>query len=137
MPTKYKIIKANDFLKAKPTGETDIEKTRKMIAKIASLAKPPADYEILIDVRESYGNLTIFDMYEIVTELGRHRHAFRNKIAVIVRFDYQWDKVQFLKLCAKNRGFRVESFTEFEDAIDWLTTAVDVQEESSSKSAAQ
>ena len=111
MPTKYKIIKANDFLKVKRTGETDIEKTRKMIARIASLAKPPADYEILIDARESYGNLTIFDMYEIVTEFGRYRNAFRNKIAVIVRFDYQWDKAQFLKLCAKNRGFRVESFT--------------------------
>lgn len=124
---EYKIISTNEFLKAKPSGEFDWEESKKMLVEIATLIESSANCEILLDVRESYGNLTFFDIYEFVTELGRHRSIFRNKIAVLSRDDHQFDNAMFMELCAKNRGFRVRVFTNFEETIDWFSTSVDVE----------
>ena len=71
MKTRYKIINGKDFIKARPTGEIDLEQSKKLLVQLAAMANPPADYEILIDVREMYGNLNYADMWELVAELGR------------------------------------------------------------------
>jgi hypothetical protein len=129
----YKIISSNEFLKAKPSGEFDREESKKMLVEIVTFAESPVDYEMLLDVRQAYGRLTSTDIYEFVTELSKHRYAFRNKIAVLSRGnissqnDRQFDNTQFMELCAKNRGLQVEAFTSFEETIDWLNTSVDIE----------
>ena len=135
MPKKvdYKIISANEFLKAKPSGEFDREESKKVLIEIAMLIESPADYEILLDIRQAHGNLTFVDIYEFVTELGKHRSAFRNKIAVLSRNDRQLDNARFMEVCAKNRGFQIGAFTNFEETIDWLTTSVDIDINNPSK----
>jgi hypothetical protein len=120
MKVNYKVIKAKDFLKAKPTGEADVEYAKKMLTQIAAMATPPADYEILLDIREAQGNLNYADVYELIAVLGRHRNAFRNKIAILARDDEQFDRAHFLELSAKYRGFEVGAFTSFEETINWL-----------------
>ncbi len=126
MKTSYKLISAKDFIKTHPTGEPDLKQSKKILVELAAIAKPPADYEILLDVRDSYGTLTLFDMYELVAVLGRHRSSFRNKIAFLTRPDHQFDKAKFLELCARNRGFQVGAFTDFEETIEWLETTVEI-----------
>ena len=125
MKTTYKIIDAKDFIKAHPTGEADLEQSKKILIELATIAGPPADYEILLDIREAnkhlnYGHLNYCEIYQFVEELGRHRSAFRNKIAVLARPDSQFDRACFMELCAKNRGFQVGAFTEFEKTVEWL-----------------
>ncbi|MCD6395817.1 MAG: hypothetical protein J7M40_20220 [Planctomycetes bacterium] len=134
METTYKLISAKDFIKTHPTGEPDLEQSKKILIELAAIAEPPADYEILLDARDAYGTLTLFDMYELVTELGRHRSAFRNKIAVLSRPDHQFDKARFLELCARNRGFQVGAFTDFQETIEWLQTCVEIGKTVSEKS---
>ncbi len=124
---EYKIISANEFLKAKPSGEFDHEESKKMLVEIATLIESPANCEVLLDFRETYGNLTFFDIYEFVAELGKHRSTFRNKTAVLSRDDRQFDNAKFMELCAKNRGFQVKVFTNFEETIDWLASSVDIE----------
>jgi hypothetical protein len=131
MKTTYKIISAKDFIKANPTGEPDLAEAKRILIELVSIAQPPADYEILLDVRETYGHLTYFDMYELVAELGRHRGTFHNKIAFLARNDHQFDKGRFMELCAKNRGFQVCAFTDFEETIEWLQEAVEVVKDAS------
>ncbi len=94
---------------------------------MASIAEPPADYEILLDIRQAYGNANFSDVYELAAELGRHREAFRNKIAILARNDRQFDNAQFMELCARNRGFQLQAFTDFEETIDWLATCTPVK----------
>lgn len=120
MPVNYKIIQAKDFIKAKPTGETDIEESKKVLGQLAEIAKVVENCEILMDVREAYGNLDMDDLHELVLEFGRHRDAFRSKIAVIARADEQFNKAVFVEMCAGIDGFKVVAFTDFEEAINWL-----------------
>ncbi len=134
MKTTYKLISAKDFIKTHPTGEPDLEQSKKILIELAAIAEPPADYEILLDCRDSYGHLSFLDMYELVAEFGRHRLAFRNKIAFLSRPDEQFDRARFLELCARNRGFQVGAFTDFQETIEWLQTAVEVGKNVSEKS---
>lgn len=110
MKATYKIINAKDFIKANPSGKVDLAQSKQMLIELATIAEPPADYEILLDIREvnkhlNYGHLNYCEIYQFIEELGRHRSAFRNKIAVLARPDSQFDRACFMKLCAKNRGF--------------------------------
>ena len=120
MPVNYKIIQAKDFIKAKPTGGIDLEESKKVLGLLAEMAKLVEDCEILLDVREAYGDLDMADLNELVLEFGRHREAFRSKIAVLARNDEQFNKAIFVEMCAGIDGFKVMAFTEFEDAIIWL-----------------
>jgi hypothetical protein len=125
---EYKIIRANEFLRAKPSGEFDREESKKVLVEIVEIAKSHTDCELMLDIRNAYGKLTFVDIYEFVAELGKHITAFRNKIAVLSRQDdRQFDNSKFMELCAKNRGFYVEAFTNFEESVNWLTTSVDIE----------
>jgi len=120
MSVNYKIIQAKDFIKAKPTGEIDLEESKKVLGQIAEMVEAIGDYEVLMDVREAYGNMDQDDLCELVLELGRHREAFKSKIAVITRDDEQFNKAVFVEMCANIDGFTISAFTDFEKAIDWL-----------------
>lgn len=126
METHYKIISAKDFIKAKPSGEIDLEQSKKIFIELASIAKPHTECNILMDIRLVHTNLCFSDIYELVLELVKYRSSFRNKIAVLSRVDRQYDNVQFMELCATNRGFQVRAFVDFEKTIDWLAESKDV-----------
>lgn len=128
MPVNYKIIQAKDFIKAKPTGGIDLDESKKVLGQIADMAKVVGDCEILMDLREAYGNLDMDDLHELVLEFGRHRDAFRSKIAVITRNDEQFNKAVFVEMCANIDGFTVVAFVDFEKAINWLQTDDSIQD---------
>ncbi len=114
------VIHAKDFLKVKSSGEVDLEESKLVLGKIIEMTELPGNYEILLDVRDAYGNLDEEDLWELVLELGRHRAKFRNKIAILAREDAQINKAIFFELCAQIIGFNVSAFTDFEQAIEWI-----------------
>jgi hypothetical protein len=118
----YKIIQAKDFVKAKPTGEIDLEQSKRILGDLADIAAMPEAFDILMDIREAFGNLDQSDVWELVEELGRHRKAFKNKIAVLARDDAQFSKAVFAEMCAHMsvHDYKLSAFTEYERAIEWL-----------------
>ncbi len=131
MTAKYKVISAKDFIKADPSGDIDLEQSKKVLIELAEITQPPADYEILIDFRHTNTNptkhLSFWDVVEFAKEFCRHRDAFKNKFAFLCRHDEQFDRAKFAQLFTTNRGFRVAAFTNFEEAIDWMAEPEDVE----------
>ena len=123
MQINYKIILAKDFIRATPTGELDLEQSKILINQILEIVNVTADYELLLDVREAYGKMDHNDLWELILELGKHRSAFRNKIAVLARDDEQFNKAVFLELCASTSGFKISAFDDFEQATNWLQSS--------------
>jgi proline racemase len=121
----YKIIQAKDFIKAKPSGEVDLEQSKKILGEMAEMASLPGEYNILLDVRETFGNMDHDDVWELVEELGQRRKAFKNKIAVLTRNDEQFNKAAFAEMCANMsmHDFTLSAFTEFEQATEWLQSS--------------
>lgn len=125
---KYRVISGKDFIKAKPSGDLDLEASIKILASIASIAKYPSDYEVLVDIRDVniHKRLTLSEVFAFVKEMVKNRSAFRNKIAVLSRDDKQLGNSRFTELCATNRGLLVKSFVSFEEAIEWLTSPLEI-----------
>jgi hypothetical protein len=120
MAIDYKVIQAKDFIKAKPTGEVNLNESKKILGQLAEMLDIMRHYELLLDVREAYGNLQQADLEELVSELVQHREAFRNKIAVLTRDDEQFNKAVFVEMCANIDGLMISAFTDYEQAISWI-----------------
>jgi hypothetical protein len=49
-----------------------------------------------------------------------HAHAFSGKTAVLCPME-RFDRARFFALLADSRGFDIEAFTSYEEAITWLS----------------
>lgn len=129
MDVKYKIISAKDFIKTNPSGDIDLDQSKKILVELAAITHPPADYEILFDIRQTNVNrvLSFWATVEIAKEFCRHRDAFRNKVAFLCRDDKQFDRAKFTQLFTTNRGLQVAAFRDFEEAIDWLAESQEIK----------
>lgn len=125
MKAQFKFIKTKDFLKTTATGELNLQESKKVLQLIAELNKPDELHDMLIDLRGTTSVLTLSDIYELVTEVGKHRHSFRKKIAILLGPNHDMDKARFLEMCAQNRGYTCNAFTDFEDAACWLMEVKD------------
>jgi hypothetical protein len=85
---------------------------------------PLVDYDIILDTRKAQSELSANDLWYLAAELGEHREAFSRKAAILCPLE-RFDQAEFFALCAHNRGFQVNAFTSFGDAMEWLIAADD------------
>ncbi len=126
MDLNIRIIHNREFVMTAPSGAVDIEKSRQMLLKLASMTMPPNDYDILIDCREVTSQPTITDIIQIVSFMLDHRSSFRNKLAILTHPGTRLEVAKFAELYAQNRGLKVAAFDNFESAIMWLSTATEM-----------
>ena len=127
MPINIKIIQATEFLRATPEGEAYIEKAERLLKDIADAGAGLDGFHVLVDTRRVTGHLTAIELWHLADKLVHYRRPFGNKTAILCpveRFDYS----RFFALCAENKGFNVQAFTNYEDAMEWLLAPADVLE---------
>ena len=123
MSTKIKIVTSRDFLEVTPYGAIDITTSRKLLVDIAKAEHSPADYDLLIDFRDTRWYLSTSEVYQLASELSQHGDTFLRKVAVLILPGLDFKSAAFLATCSHNRGFSVEAFTDFEIAIHWLLSS--------------
>ncbi len=126
MATKIKIITAQDFLEVALDGIINIATSRQLIVDIAKAEHPPADYELLVDFRDTHNQLSISDVYQLAGELYQHGDTFRRKVALLVLPGVSFARASFFETCSYNRGFSVNAFTDYEKAMHWILAAEDL-----------
>jgi hypothetical protein len=139
MPSHIKIIHAHEFIKVTAEGKLDFAESKKLLIEVAtkSNAAPLDDYEIILDTRKAHSALTVTDLYNLVSELGKFRKVFSRKIAIICPPD-RFNNLEFFALCAQNRGYLVGAFISFVEAWEWLSMEDDAdQVEESCQSTSQ
>jgi hypothetical protein len=114
------IVQATDFIIATPDGVLDLEKSRELLKKITKTSEGHRDFHILIDFRTTDIKLSTVDIWEICRGLSEYGETFKRKTAILLREDGNFEKMRFLELCAFNRGFKINPFMDFEEAIMWL-----------------
>jgi hypothetical protein len=129
MDLNIRIIHAHDFLKTTPTFHVDLEASKQFFLKLARENAAPRQYDLLIDLRRTTGNLSIPEITEVVKVLIEHRDSFRSKIAIMTTPGVKLENAKFAALYANNRGFQVAAFTDFEEAINWLMVSYEVPSE--------
>lgn len=120
MTKKIKLIRSVEYLHTSPEGKIDFQQSKKILADLAKAKRPPADFDILLDFRRAQWVLSTADIYYLAAELDKHDHTYRDKVAILVLPGLDFDNSEFFELCAQNRGFNVETFTNYEEAVQWF-----------------
>lgn len=126
MDLDIRIIQHNDFLKTTPSGEIDLKTSRQILLTLASLNNPPSKRDILLDLRDATDRLSIADITILVKLMSDHWDSFRSKLAILTQPGPSHELAEFMELYAGNRGFWVAAFDNFEAAILWLATTIDI-----------
>jgi hypothetical protein len=123
MSSEIKIYKIRDFIRKPATGEIDFDRSMKIVRDLATAATFHADHNILIDLRETtVTTKSMSDILNVAVEIARYKSVFKNKIANVIPDDEKRLSIanQF-KACLDIKGFQYDFFTDFEDAIEWLS----------------
>ena len=119
-PANVKVIHAHEFVRARPGGVLDLEASEVLLLDIARAAEGVDRVEVLIDTRQTGGQLGAADLWFLADRLAKHRHAFSGKTAVLCPIE-RFDRARFFALLADSKGFDVEAFTSYEEAVAWLS----------------
>ena len=124
----YKIYQTNNFIKKIKKGELNIENFRNMIQELAAASAVHKNHNLLIDIREITPINGFGEILKIIIEATKYYHAFRNKIALIIANEPdRIARTKFFKAGLKLGNYQFEYFTDYENALDWLS---DIQERS-------
>ena len=124
MPTHIRIIHSQEFIKATPEGQLDLEESKKLLLEIVLASGPLLDYDIVLDTRKAQSEMSANELWYLAAELSKYCKAFSRKAAILCPLE-RFDHAEFFALCAHNRGFQVSAFTSFGDAMEWLIAADD------------
>ena len=122
---KVQIIHAGDFIKNTPEGEVNLELSKIRIAKLVQALELTHEYNLLVDWRNVVINYSMTHLFDLALEIFKDEALSKAKISLLVQPD-DFNKGEFLQLCAQNRGVRLSAFTEYENAMDWLTTETEL-----------
>ncbi len=120
MATTIRHIMARDFLEVTADGIINMDTSRQLIVDIAKAEHHHADYELLIDLRDTQSELTVTNVYQLAAELCKHGTTFRRKVALVVTPGINFNQADFFETCAHNRGFFVNAYTDYETALRWI-----------------
>ena len=119
MPTNVKIIHASDFIRARPEGAAQLEDAEQLLKDIIAAGTGLEDYEVLVDTRRVTGSLSATDLWTLAEKLTKFRASFAHRTAILCPLE-KFDHSRFFALCAENRGFNIQAFTSYEEAMEWL-----------------
>jgi hypothetical protein len=119
VPANVKVIQATEFIRATPEGTAYIEKAEQLLREIADAGAGLEGFHVLVDTRRVAGALTAVELWYLADKLSHYRRTFGNKTAILCPVE-KFDHSRFFALCAENKGFNVQAFTDYEHAMEWL-----------------
>ena len=120
---RVKIYRMKDLLRLTETGKIDVDRSKEIVRQLAVAASFHADHNILLDLRETtIKEENMNDVLGVALEIARYQAAFKGKLANLLPDD---EKRLFvarqLKALMVIKGFQYEIFTNFEEAVEWLS----------------
>jgi len=126
MPTELQIIRAQEFIRLGAQGRLDLKASKALLAVLAGACWKRGINQALLDLRALHpGPKPVFSPDDLVTLVKTfHEIGFthRQRLAVLYRSDPHRRADMFASI-AKLRGWSVQAFNDFEEAVTWLSGA--------------
>ena len=119
-----------DFLRKTETGDLDYDRIVEIVRELAAAAALHSGHNILLDLRET--KVSVNSMYEVMKvamEFSQFKTVFRNKIANVIPNDIaRISMAKKAEAAFQIKGIQYKFFTDFEDAIEWLSEKIDLNQ---------
>jgi hypothetical protein len=129
MSSEIKIYKVKDFIRRNESGDIDFDRSMQIIHDLAITASFYVGHNVLVDLRETtiVGESNIGLIMQLALEMARYGSVFKGKIANVVPDDEKrLATAKQFKTSLDIQGLNYEVFTNFEDAINWLSDVTEV-----------
>ena len=120
MGAKISIIPASEFMVSDIDGVHDVGQWRAHLAKLLRAAAIAGTDNLLLDIREARSPLRAFEVFSLVSVFDELVPPFAGRLAILNRPKDAFDRAEFFSKCAQRRGFDVEAFQDYEEAVQWL-----------------
>jgi hypothetical protein len=120
MALKIKIIRSVDYLDVNEDNSIDFKESIRKLVELAEPKRPPVDYELLLDFRRTQWILSTEEIFMLIDPVIGCPDSARDKIALLLLPGVNFNRELFNGLCEKTKGSEVRTFTNYEDAIQWL-----------------
>ncbi len=123
MNSEVKVYKIKDLIRINKKGTIDLDRSIRTVHELAATAAFHADCNILVDSRDTVViGANLKDIFKLTLELVRFKSIFKNKIANVIPDDVERISIaKKFKACMDIKDFEYKYFTNFEDAIEWLS----------------
>jgi hypothetical protein len=140
MPIELQIIRAQEFIRLGAHGRFDLKASKAMLAQLAHACCKRGINQALLDLRAlNPGPTPVFSPNDLVTLVNTfHEVGFTQKqrLAVLYNSDPH-HRARLFAFIAKLRGWKVQAFDNFEEAITWLSSGEESKVETDGAAAAQ
>jgi formylglycine-generating enzyme required for sulfatase activity len=123
---ELQIIRAQEFIRLGAQGQLDLKASKALLAVLAGACWKRGINQALMDLRALHpGPEPVFSPDDLVTLVKTFREigfTHRQRLAVLYRSDPHHRASMFASI-AKLRGWCVQAFDDFEEAVIWLSAA--------------
>jgi len=124
MPYKLAYAAEHNCIMGQITGQLDEQMIREYIAEMALLLKKHQCTRILSDLRainDLIFTLTTFQVYMMPNYVSQAGYPLGTKRAIVVS-GVETENLAFFETVSRNQGQLVAVFTDFDEALEWLTS---------------
>ena len=119
MSYQLSIIRSQDWLHAKVTGENSAHTVASYMKELAQTCREAECSRLLIEERLEGPRLDMFEVFEVVA-LGADASRAQFKAIAFVDVNAEGDLMRFAETVAANRGAPVKVFPTVAEATAWL-----------------
>ena len=119
MPTNVTVIRAGDFVRAKPGGVLDLAASVQLLADVVAASRAVDDMAVLLDTRNALAVLSTTDLWSLAEKAAASPARRFRRTAVLCPAE-RFDHARFFAMCGERHNFDVRAFTDYERAMEWL-----------------
>jgi hypothetical protein len=124
MPFELQIIRAREFIRLGPHGKFDLKASKAVLAELAAACRKRGINQALLDLRALHpGAKPVFspdDLAVLVNTFREFGFTHRQRLALLYSSDPH-HRARLFAFIAKLRGWCVQAFDSFEEAVTWLS----------------
>jgi hypothetical protein len=120
MPIELEIIRAAEFIRVGTQGHFDLTASCAVLSKITTACKRRGIERALVDVRDSVANLNPTELAALVN-VFRDIGFSRDQRLAILHAEERSHRPRMFAFISRMKGWNVQAFTKFEDAMCWLS----------------
>jgi hypothetical protein len=140
MPMELQIIRAREFIRVGAHGRFDLKASKAVLAQLARACCKRGINQALLDLRALHpGPTPVFSPNDLVTLVNTFREVGftqKQRLAVLYSSDPH-HRARLFAFIAKLRGWKVQAFDNFEEAITWFSSGEESKVETELTAAAQ
>jgi hypothetical protein len=124
MPMELQIIRAQEFIKLGAKGHFDMKASKAVLAQLAAACWKRGINQALLDLRALHpGSKPVFSPNDLVTLVNTFcKVGFTHDLRLALLYGSDpHHRARLFAFIAKLRGWKVQAFDEFEQAVLWLS----------------